>query len=206
MKFILLVEGNTERRVLPEFLRRWLNEKLSTNIGIKADKVAGIQDMRTKASKYMMDPKFDDYIAIVGLLDLYGLEGTSIGSKSIDEFYDSEIARISKDLDENKFRMFFAVHELEAWLLSDPAILPTEVARALPSSVNRPETVDFDEPPGKLLIRLYREKLRKRKFKKTSTGSALFSKLDPQLAHSKCPYLAKMLDEMLVLAKAALEK
>ncbi|MHB1425063.1 MAG: hypothetical protein ACYC3I_17975 [Gemmataceae bacterium] len=39
--------------------------------------------------------------------------------------------------------------------------------------------------------------------KKTTYGKQLFSKLDPLVAVSKCPYLKAMLDEMLLLAKAA---
>lgn len=39
-----------------------------------------------------------------------------------------------------------AVHETEAWLLSDPGIFPAEGRRAFPDRCRRPETVNFDEP------------------------------------------------------------
>jgi hypothetical protein len=41
-------------------------------------------------------------------------------------------------------------------------------------------------------------------YKKIVYGSELFDRLDPSVAYSKCPYLAKMLDEMLTMAKSAL--
>lgn len=203
MKFILLVEGETERKALPDFIRRWFKNKLPKRVGIKPYVVDNIQDLQKKAEYFINGPKADDYICIIGLLDLYALEGSSKEGKTIEELYKSETARIAKGINPGKFRIFFAVHELEAWLVSQPAIFPGEVSRSLPSNINDPETIDFDEPPAKLLKRLYWEKL-KQKYKKTIDGSALFAKLDPETAYSKCPYLSQMLDEMLELAKAAL--
>lgn len=204
MKFILLVEGETESKALPQFFGRWLNEQLPERIGIKTDKVSGIVDLQTKARMYLGSKGSSDYIAVVGLLDLYGLEGMESSNKSIQELIISERQKIFQKLDSDKFRLFFAVHELEAWLLSQPDIFPKEVRKSFPSSIKNPESVDFDEPPAKLLKRLYLKKLKNRNYKKTRDGSALFSKLDPQIAHTKCPYLAEMLDEMLRLASTAL--
>jgi Domain of unknown function (DUF4276) len=102
----------------------------------------------------------------------------------------------------DKFRLFFAVHEFEAWLLSQPDIFSGEVKSALLNKVARPETVNFTEPPAKLLDRIYMKQT-KRNYKKTTYGKQLFAKLDPARAIAKCPYLKAMLDEMLILAKDA---
>lgn len=56
-------------------------------------------------------------------------------------------------------------------------------------------------PPAKLVDRIYKQKLR-RNYKKTTYGQQLFRALDPHAAADKCPYLNKMLREMLKLAKA----
>jgi hypothetical protein len=40
--------------------------------------------------------------------------------------------KIERDVGHRKFRMFFAVHEIEAWILSQPAILPAGVGEGLP--------------------------------------------------------------------------
>ena len=44
-----------------------------------------------------------------------------------------------------RFRQFFAVHELEAWLLSDTGLFPNEVKNALLASLS--EKVNSSEPP-----------------------------------------------------------
>ncbi len=79
---------------------------------------------------------------------------------------------------------------------------PRPVEAALPGKCTRPESVNFDEPPAKLLERLYREKLRK-SYKKVIDGASLFQALAPDVAYEKCPHLKQLLDEMLGLAKAA---
>jgi hypothetical protein len=72
-----------------------------------------------------------------------------------------------------------------------------KIAKVLPDPKTRaPESVDFDEPPAKLITRLYKEKLVKTKYKKTIHGKALFSKLDPAIAYENCPKLRAMFDEM----------
>jgi hypothetical protein len=97
-----------------------------------------------------------------------------------------------------RFRQYFAVHETEAWLLSDPTILPVK----LPASCAQPETVNFAQPPARLLNGLYQSQL-KRPYKKLEDGYNLFTKLAPEAARKKCPYLDAMLLEMLALAKQA---
>lgn len=101
-----------------------------------------------------------------------------------------------------RFRQFFAVHELEAWLLSDPSLFLPEIRNGFPGSAANPETVNFNTPPAKLLNKLYEAKTG-RKYKKTTHGIQLFKKLNPDVAYGKCPRLAEMLDEMLRLAKQA---
>jgi hypothetical protein len=98
--------------------------------------------------------------------------------------------------------MFFTVHELEAWFLSDLSLFPAELRKVLTSKAKRPETVNFDLPPKALLKRLYCEKL-KREYKEITQGSEFFSKLDPVTAVRACPHLKAMLDEMVTLAKDA---
>jgi hypothetical protein len=98
-----------------------------------------------------------------------------------------------------RFRQHFAVHETEAWLLSDPSILPKQVRAALPRRCERPETVNFEEPPAKLLERLYRERVG-RSYKKVTDGANLFGKLEPAAICDKCPHARRLLDDMLALA------
>ncbi len=41
MRFILFVEGYTENKALPQFLKKWLDPKLSNPVGIKTVRFEG---------------------------------------------------------------------------------------------------------------------------------------------------------------------
>ncbi|MCL4190212.1 MAG: DUF4276 family protein [Thermoguttaceae bacterium] len=112
------------------------------------------------------------------------------------------VSHFGKLVGRDKFRMFFAVHEFEAWILAQPEVLPPEVRRILPQNISRPETVNFTEPPAKLLNRIYRSATRK-DYKKTTYGKQLFRRLEPATVAESCPYLRAMFEEMLHLARAA---
>jgi len=92
------------------------------------------------------------------------------------------------------------VHETEAWLLSQPSIFPTALQEEIAANTQRPELVNSHEHPAKFLHRLYTAHLN-RGYKKVTDGNALFGKLDPAVACSKCPHLKAMLDDMLALAR-----
>lgn len=139
---------------------------------------------------------------MIGLLDLYGPQFYPGHLTSASEKYEWAVRHIQREVGRDDFRMFFAVHEYEAWLLSEPTILPAQVRSAIPGRAEQPETVNFDEPPAKLLDRIYKARL-KRTYKKTTYGKDLFARLDPAVAVQKCPYLKSMLEELLRLAKAA---
>jgi len=203
VKFILFVEGSTEHRALPEFLKRWLDPKLSRPVGISPVSFDGndkyISEVKKKAALHLNGPKRQGIIAVIGLLDLYGLKFPSHLS-SAEGRYDWAKQDLEKRVGHPQFRQFFAVHELEAWPLSDPGIFLEQVKKAILAVTANPESVNFNQPPVRLLKKLYSEKL-KRDYKKIVDGYDLFSKLDPEVAYQKCPRLKEMLDEMLRLAK-----
>lgn len=68
--------------------------------------------------------------------------------------------------------------------------------------VEQPETVNFNEPPAKLLNRLYTQATN-REYKKVTNGRDLFAKLDPSIAEAKSPQLSELLNGMLRMAKDA---
>jgi hypothetical protein len=142
-----------------------------------------------------------DVVAAIGLIDLYGPTFYPPDKSTALERYLWAKDHIEKKVDHPSFRQHFAMHETEAWLLSDPSILPQKVSAALPGRCAQPETVNFDEPPAKLLERLYRDKL-KRGYKKVTDGANLFQILSPDVAGAKCPHLRLLLEEMLALTQA----
>lgn len=205
MKFILFCEGLTEKRALPDFLKRWLDPQLSQPVGISPVRFNGwpelLKDAPKKARLHLDGPDADDIVGVIALLDLYGPTYPS-DKTTIAERAEWIKAEIEKRVGQRKFRLFTAVHETEAWLLSQPGNLPGDVARALPGKVQTPETVNFDQPPSKLLNQLYLDKTG-RGYKKVAYGADLFGKLDPAAAYNKCPYLKQLLDELLKMARAA---
>lgn len=202
MKFILFCEGHTERKALPAFFKRWLDAKLSQPVGIAPVRFDGWRELYDDApKKAKLRLKETDVIAVISLLDLYGLDFYPKHLTTVDERYEWAKKHIEERVGDSRFRQFFAVHEVEAWLLSDSTLFP-EIKSGFPGRAEHPETVNFNEPPAKLLDRLYRQRLG-RSYKKVTNGKELFDQLSPEIAVQKCPRLKEMLDEMLKLAKTA---
>lgn len=206
MKFILFCEGYTERSALPQFLNHYLNSQgLSQKVGVQPVRFNGwaemVKDSRTKAHLHLRNP---DVVAVIALLDLYGptiYPANCIGAMQ-------RVAWAKQHLEtavgHPKFRQHFAVHDVEAWILSQPDILPVAVKKKLPGKVAQPETINFNEPPAYLLDRLYSETM-KRGYKKVTYGDQLFRELNPTLVAQRCPSFRAMTEDMLALAKAALD-
>jgi len=161
-----------------------------------------VQKMATKARMHLAGPKQDEIVAVIALIDLYGPSFYPPDKTTADERFAWGKEHFEKEVNLDKFRFFFAVHEFEAWLLSQPDVFPRDVRNALATKIAQPERVNFVEPPAKLLDRVYKQQT-KGNYKKTTYGTQLFAKLDPAVAIGKCPYLKELLEEMLSLAMAA---
>ena len=205
MKFVLFCEGATEKGALPEFLRRWLNSQLSVKVGIQPVGFNGWAEMvKDSPKKAQLHLSKSDVIAVVALLDLYGPTlNYPTDCKTASEKVEWARVNLQSKVDDVRFRQHFAVHDVEAWILSQPDVLPLAVQKKLPGKTEKPETVNFDEPPAYLLKRLY-EETTKGSYKKVTYGVDLFRKLDPQVVREKCPYFRKLADDLVDLAKNAL--
>jgi len=205
VKFVLFVEGYTEKKALPDFLKKWLDPKLPQPVGIKIVRFEGwshyIEEIRKKVALNLSGKVGADVIAGIGLLDLYGPTFYPTGTSTVAQRYAWAKGEIEGRVNHAKFRQYFAVHETEAWLLADPSILPKPVRNALPGNYTEPETVNFVEPPSSVLDRLYRTEL-DRAYKKVTDGANLFQALSPSIAHGKCPHLKQLLNDMLTLAQS----
>lgn len=204
MKLVLFVEGHTEKKALPDFFKRWLDPQLPRPIGIAVVRFEGwhdyVDDIAKKVELHLGGKTGADKVGAIGLLDLYGPTFYPSHAVSVAERYAWAKQHLEKDVKHPRFRQHFAVHETEAWLLSQPTLLPAAIGAALPGRCAQPETVNFHEPPAKLLDRLYREKQRTG-YKKVTDGANLFRGLAPAVARERCPYLGRLLDDMLTLAR-----
>ena len=201
MKFVLFVEGDTER-ALEDFFKRWLDPRLGRPIGIQTVPCKGWANfIKEVPVKVQLHAGRSEVIGVMGLLDFYGPDICSDAGKSIDECYRNAVRFIEEKVNCKGYRQFFAVHETEAWLFSDPNIFPDAVRSVLLKNSSPPEKVfDSGRPPAKQLEEIY-SKVQKRSYKKTTDGKNLFSKLDTETAYQKCPHLKELLDEMLRIAR-----
>ena len=161
MKFILFVEGHTEHQAIAGFLKRWLDPRLAVPVGVQTVRFDGwaemVRDAPQKAKLYLNTPK-GDVIAVIALLDLYGLRlPYPDEANSAAERIAWGTEHLQQQIGETRFRQFFAVHETEAWLLSQPGVFPAEIAKSLKGKAEQPELVNNDEPPAALLDRLYKK-------------------------------------------------
>ena len=197
MKFVLLAEGQTEKEAVGTFLKRWLDAQLQPNqVGIETVDLGGsghfAKEFAKQARVYLSPTRGVTTIGVIGLLDLYGCPPNA-----------RDAARLESQVNNDRFRMSYAVHESEAWLLSEPEILPRAVRDALPKrKVSKPEAVNTTKPPSKLLDELFIHHLNRR-YKKAIDGKKLFAKLNPDVARNRCPKLRELLDVMLGMAKGA---
>jgi hypothetical protein len=206
MKFILFVEGETERS-LSKFLKKWLDPQLTSKIGIQTVKFYGfgefIKDLKRRAELHLREDRSEEIIAIIGLLDIYGLDIQFPDSaNTVKKKIEWATAHFENIVSNEKFMMFFAVHETEAWLLSEPRIFQKDIRNEFPVKFSNPESVNFNEPPSVQLDRIYRKHLNQ-KYRKVLDGSTLFERLDPNVVYQKCPNFKRMMDTLLDLAKKA---
>jgi hypothetical protein len=207
VKFVLLLEGRTEAYIC-EFLGRWLNARLSKNVGFTPVHHEGwhqlVKDARIKTDLHLNHPRRGkDVIAVVGLLDLYGPDFYPPTAQTVAERYEAGKKHMEKLVGNERFFQFFAVHEIEAWLLSDPGRFRSEVRSEVNKLCSSPETIDSGNPPSKRLNELYRTKFKNATYDKVGNARNEFPKLDPEKAAEKCPYLREMLTFLLERAREA---
>lgn len=203
MSLLLLLEGATELAALPTFLGRWLEKEAGRPIRLRPVDLKGsgnyVRELRRKI--VLFTENYPDITGCFGLLDLYGLDlpypKTVTSSAAKQRWAKQHLEAIASH---PSFRQHFAVHDVEAWLLSDPALFDRSVRDALPKKAAKPEAVNFDTPPAELLKSLHLMKT-PRAYRKRVDGKTFFNKLDPHLAASKCPALQALLQDMLAAAK-----
>jgi hypothetical protein len=203
----LFVEGDTEsgdarRQTLPTFIHKWLNPQLPEGgkVGIRAVKFQGVSnyldDLAQKIALYLDEDRAN---FVVGLVDLYGIPASRVDlsqSATVKEKIESARAYVRNLVPQqyrNRFRQYFAVHEVEAWLLAYPEEWPSKVRAQIKKRL--PEQVNFKEPPAKFLKRILGS------YKKTTIAMNLFPKVDPQVAIDKFPYLKSFMDDLLRVAQ-----
>ena len=76
---------------------------------------------------HLEGPKQTEILAVIGLMDLYGPRFYPGHLSTADERHQWAKEHFEKQVGLDRFRMFFAVHEFEAWLSSQPDIFPRDI-------------------------------------------------------------------------------
>jgi len=164
MKFVVLVEGLMEQMAVHKFLKKWLDLRLDRPVRVKARLLKGKDHFRKKYAKFAHDlfgaSDGKDIVGVVGLLDLYGPTWYPHRLKTSEERRAWAIREMETEVGNPRFRQFFAVHETEAWLLSDPSLFPEPMRTAVAKTSGKPETVNFTTPPSAVLNGLYKKHTR----------------------------------------------
>ena len=151
MNFALFVEGPTERAV-PAFLKRWLDPRLPRPVGVKPVRFKGNGDyLKSFAQRARKDLDSGGLIAVIGLLDFYGAHLEFPQNLTTNTKHAWAKADLERRVGDARFSQHFAVHETEAWLLSDPGIFPA-VIRARNRSISNTRQLSYfsayTEPRG----------------------------------------------------------
>ncbi|MGZ5440749.1 MAG: DUF4276 family protein [Thermoanaerobaculia bacterium] len=198
MRVVLFVEGHTERSAVPDLLKRWADARLPRPVRIAPVRFQGWQhyakDIATKASLALREPS----TVGIGVLDLYGPTFYPAKVSSVRDRYAWAKKKFEDAVGSDRFVQHFAVHETEAWILAEPTVLPPDIRSAIPRK--DPETVNFDEPPSRLLARLYRDRL-KRRYQKLIDGVPMLQRVSPDIVYERCEHFRLLADDLLRLAR-----
>lgn len=144
MKLGLYVEGSTEKAV-PAFIKRWLDSRLLQPVSIPPIPFKGAQDyIEHFAGRVKLALSGEKIDGAIGLVDFYG-SGLPYRGDSVRERYQWAKRHLESQVNDSRFIQHFAVHETEAWLLSDPTIFPAAVADDL-SDTRHPEAINSSRP------------------------------------------------------------
>jgi hypothetical protein len=207
-QIVLFVEGDSERgdarrQTLPGFFHRWLDPQLQSNsrVGISTVKFHGVSNyLDDVGQKVALILKSGRANFVFGLVDLYGMPSNRIDLSKYDtiprkvQAARNYIRNLVPAECRERFRQHFAVHEVEAWLLTCPELWPAAVRSQIEK--RPPEQVNFNEPPAKFLKRILGGS-----YKKKTTAMNLFPKIDPTVAYNKCPNLKILMDDLRQVAK-----
>lgn len=175
-------------------------------MGVKVVRHNGWRQLWSDAQKHAVallgGPDETEVLGVIALLDLYGPTVYPPNCTGRPDRVRWATEHMERQIAQPRFKLRFAVHELEAWLLSDPGIFPREVRSEIEKLSRYPEDVNGVKPPAAQLDDIYTRKLRTG-YKKRVYGKQLLDKLDPEHAAAVCPSLKALLDTMIELAEPA---
>ena len=211
MTIVIYCEGETEQRVLPFLLNYFQARRRAdeAQARLSARSLNGVSAYLTKigpAVRNRIDVEGDQ--VVFGLIDFYrcGLHFVRPKAQDTDtlarrvEHLESQIHELIPTGCRRHFHQHFAVHEIEAWILSDEEPLHKRLGDSQLGPWPRPEEVNLNKSPSTQIMELYWNK-RRESYQKTTDGENLLRKANPDRIYEKCPYFREFVDEVLEACK-----
>lgn len=196
MRIVLIVEGETEKALLPA-LRQFLKTRLPAGMPrIVTDRRAGRIPTREKLKRTVERYLNEGADAVVALTDVY------TGTREFADAADAKNKMRQWVGPENRFYPHAAQYDFEAWLLPywDDIKRLSGTNRNAPAE--NPESVNHMSPPAHRLAEAFRTGTRKTYYNKPIHAARILDGKDLAVAAAKCRELKALLDTILTLCGA----
>ncbi len=154
-RFVFIVEGKTEKESLRAFLANCLSWRGVAGVGIKIlgkDSASKVFHEGPKLAGELLNAKDGESIlAVYTLLDIFNAGIFPETGMSIEDRVAWGRDSMQQRFLHPRYRHYFAVHELEAWLLADTANLPAKMRADLRQHQAHPEQVNDKTSPSNLI-------------------------------------------------------
>jgi hypothetical protein len=201
MRLVILCEGDTEKRVLKDFLAPYVHGFQRVTISNMAGSSRLVQEFKGRAELELQD---DPEAVVFCLIDL--LEAPFAFPRAVEQDADPQNARctyiqrymrkqIAPAL-RNRFHVFPVVMELETWLLADVEALRSYFRTNDIAGQTAPERV---QQPAAELKSLH-HRFGKGDYVKTIDGQALFNHASAERVYNdQCPHFEELVNALLQL-------
>lgn len=213
MRIKLYCEGRTERGIR-ELLAPVREELRGKGRGLDVLSLQGnAQLLKKLGAKVRESIRSGDTIAVFCLIDLRKIDEAlppelkaALGGQSWVRmpirdrvaWLQDNVGRHLVDVEyRDRFRLFVAVHEVEALVLADPGPLRKKLRQNALGPWPNPEEVNDEKPPAAVLNELFRKHHPRRSaYHKTKDGVPLLQSLDLGKVCSSCPYFRQLVDAL----------
>ena len=191
-RIVVLCEGDTEELAIRHFLIRPWHAQGFTSVGLQPVNLHGrLQDVPVKTSLYLDD---QDILGVFTLVDLYGMDRVH---HLPHDTLDTKVRRVCGWLKDSvkharsaDFFPHVCVHETEAWLLAEGAVLAKRLSDPDIKPDPQAESKDFQRPPSKIINELFLKRRSGDRYQKIRDGRPLFASLEFEPVYRSCRYLS----------------
>jgi len=198
MKIAILIEGETERVLLPnlrEFLSPRLPGRMPRLVSNKYDGRIPKQEKLKRVVDAFLRGTNPDADHVIALTDVY------TGSNDFQDAADAKQKMRGWVGPNDRFHPHVAQHDFEAWLLPYWSTIKDLARHNRTAPAGRPELVNHNHPPSYHIKEIFRTGQGPRHYTKTRDAKRILEGQDLGVAASECPELRAFLNTILTLSE-----